>query len=425
MIKRIIKKIVVAKIWFAAKILLLRKKPEIIAVTGSAGKTTTKRLIAHLLKENFDVLSSNGGYNTEIGVPLALLQEKVPDDLSSLLKWVKIIFRSYKKALFAKNYPEKVVLEMGADSPGDIKKLAKSFRPSRSVILTVLPVHLESFNSVEEIANEKEFLARYTKKGGLVFLNADNEYTSRMKPPEGVQKILFGYKNKEADIVADNVNSDLQGLSFEIVDKKSSIKIKTRLYGKQMTYPVLAAIAVARSYHISFEEIVKALKSITPEKGRMNVLEGIRDSIIIDDSYNANPQSMIKAIEFLSKQKGRKIAALGTMAELGDYTKRGHEEVGEYVGDKVDILLTVGDIANQYIATAAEDTGLKSEKIKRFDSSEEAGDYLRKIIRKGDIVLLKGSQNTSRMEKAVAKVISEKLSPEKTLVRQAEFWKRK
>ncbi|MDD3481274.1 MAG: cyanophycin synthetase, partial [Patescibacteria group bacterium] len=160
-----------------------------------------------------------------------------------------------------------------------------------------------------------------------------------------------------------------------------------------------------------------------PFKGRMNVLEGKNNSIIIDDSYNANPVSVIRALEFLSTQKGRKIAVLGTMGELGDYEKKGHEEVGEKAAAVADILVTVGETAEKYIPNAASDKGMNREKIKSFSGSDEAGDYLKKIIREGDVILLKGSQNAARMERAVAKILKDPEKASKLLVRQSDFWK--
>jgi len=422
--KKIFKKIVTLNIGLAAKILLKRKKPEIIAITGSAGKTTTKELIGHVLAAEFDVLSSTEGYNTELGAPLILFKEKVPTNINSIRKWFLIVMRSYLKALFVKDYPEKIIIEMGADKPGDINYLVRVFKPDKAIVLTVLPVHTENFKNIENVAREKEMLALGIKRDGKVFLNEDDKIVSKMRTCKGVQLVRFG-TSSNSDYQAKNIKIDFTGISMDIYERDKKHSIKARLYGRQMVYPLLAAIAVARSEHISFQKIDKKLTTVKPFRGRMNILEGVRGSIIIDDTYNANPVSTLYALEFMSSQQGRKIAVLGTMGELGEYEKKGHVEVGEAAAEVSDILVTVGDIAGKYIAEAAEGKGMKKEKIKIFNNSSMAGEYLKKVIREGDIILLKGSQNAARMEKAVEIILKDKSKADKLLVRQSEFWKKR
>lgn len=416
------KKIVALKLKYAARILLFRMRPEVIAITGSAGKTTTTKLIKELLLSDFDVLQSKEGYNTEFGAILALFNLEAPIKTKSISEWIKIILKSYKFALSVKDYPEKVVVEMGADSPGDIKYLSKIFKPNKGVILTVLPVHLVNFNSLEDIAKEKEMLAKNIRKGGKVFLNCDNNLVKNMNTNKGVKKYYFG-TNKDCDFIANNIKSDLAGIEFELIENKIKTKIRTRLYGDHMIYPILAAISVARADHVSMEKIKKALLKIRPENGRMNVIEGINESIIIDDTYNANPESTIGALNFLSRQKGRHIAVLGSMNELGNYEIRGHEIVAKKAAEVVDIIITVGETAKKYLASAVLSSGYKKENIKSFIDSTKAGDYVKNIIKKGDVILCKGSQNNIRLEKVVEKIMLNKKEAENILVRQGEFWK--
>ncbi|MBW6431778.1 hypothetical protein K0A96_01165, partial [Patescibacteria group bacterium] len=268
------RKIIIIKLNFAAKILLRRKKPEIIAITGSAGKTTTKELVRALLSTEFDVLASPEGYNTEIGAPLAIFGERVPNNTKSVFAWTSIIMRCFIKAFFKKDLAEKIVLEFGADSPGDISYLVKTYKPQKGIVLTVLPVHLEKFINIESIAKEKGMLAGGIKRGGSVFLNIDNKYVSEMKVREGVEKVTFGTDEK-AGFFASKIVSNITGLSFRLKEGSETTDFKIRLYGKQTIYSVLAAIAIARKNHISYSKIKNALKDVTPFKGRMNVLEGI------------------------------------------------------------------------------------------------------------------------------------------------------
>lgn len=418
-----LKKLVAIKLKFAAKILLFRIKPEVIAVTGSAGKTTTTKLIKEILTTEFDVLLSKEGYNTELGAILALFKLEAPVKTNSISSWLRIIIKSYKYALSVQDYPEKIVVEMGADSPGDIEFLVKTFKPTKGVVLTVLPVHLKDFKSVEDIALEKGRLVSGVRKNGKVFLNCDDKLVKDMLAPKDVKKIFFGTHEK-CNIRAENINSDLLGISFDLVEGKDITKIKTMLYGDHMIYPILAAISVARADHISMDKIKKVLLKFKPENGRMNIIEGINESIIIDDSYNANPESTIKALEFLSRQKGRHVSVLGSMNELGDYEKQGHELVGKKASEVSDLIITVGEVAGKYLAESAISSGFSKSNIKSFSDSSEAGKYVASIIKKGDIVLCKGSQNGVRVEKVVRKIMLNKKDAEKILVRQSEFWKK-
>jgi len=416
------KKIVTYKLKLAAKILLWRKKPEIIAITGSAGKTTTKEILRELLSSEFDVLASTEGYNTEIGVPLVLFGEQVPEKINSLFAWSKILIRCFFKAFFIGHLPEKVIIEIGADHPGDIGYLGRLLKPGKGVILTVLPVHLASFKNIETVAKEKAELAQNIKADGKIYLNADDSRVMEMPIPRRVSRVTFG-KAKNADFRISNIRTDLSGLSFDLYEGKQKHTLAVRLYGEQLIYSLLAAIAIARSDHLSYEKIKSVLKNISPTKGRMNVIEGVNGSLIIDDSYNANPESMIKALGFLGSQKGRRIALLGNMNELGNYEREGHERVGEVAAKKADILLTVGEVASKYLSAAAAASGLTKKNIYNFKDATSAGDYLKKELQRGDVVLVKGSQNNVRLEQAIEKFMAHPEEKDNILVRQSAFWK--
>lgn len=415
-----LKKIVTMVITLAAKILIFRFKPEVIAITGSAGKTTTKEFLRELLEIDFEVMAPAEGYNTELGAPLAFFNEKTPASILSVKEWLLIILRVYKKAFFLKAYPDVLVVEMGADKPGDIRYLSRVFRPDKGIVLSVLNTHLVQFKTIEHVAKEKSELVKAVKPEGKVYLNSDDEYVRKMAPLAKAKVILFGTEDPTG-YKASSLKTDMSGLRFNLRAGEKSYKIAAPIFGQQMVYSLLAAIAVARSKHISMDKLVERVKKLKPFKGRMNVLEGIKDSIIIDDSYNANPDSMFEALEFLSKVEGRKIAALGTMNELGDSEPAAHQKVGEKAATSVNILVTVGEPAKKYLAKAAEKAGMTQ--VKSFSSSEEAGEYLKGIIKKGDVILAKGSQNNVRMEKAVEKIMAHPEERVSKLVRQSQFWK--
>lgn len=416
------KKIVSFKLKWAVKILLWRTKPEVIAITGSAGKTTTKEFLAHLLSVDFNVLAPAEGYNTEIGAPLSLFEEKTPVKLFSPLRWLAILWRIWVKALFTADLPQKVIIEMGADSPGDIKYLSGLFKPQKGIILSVLPVHLEQFKTVENIAAEKGELAKALPGNGILFLNYDDPRVREMSKKTFARVIYFG-KEKKGDYIAKDLKSNLSGTEFtlERIGKKEQFSAK--IYGKHIIYPLLSALAVAYEEGISAQKLKEAVSELVPFKGRMNILRGIAGSVIIDDSYNASPEAVNQALEFLSAQKGRKIAAIGTMGELGEYEEEGHRMVGKKVSQTADILITVGDSARKYLADAAVREGMERKNTHSFDNSSQAGEYLKEIIQKGDVVLIKGSQNAARMEKTVKSIMANPENAKDILVRQSDFWK--
>jgi UDP-N-acetylmuramoyl-tripeptide--D-alanyl-D-alanine ligase len=418
-VKNLIRKIIVWKLGLAARLYLYRMKPEVIAITGSAGKTTTKEFARQLLEIDFNVLATPEGYNTEIGAPLALFEEKTPSNLSSLMAWLGILVRVFFKAFFSKKLPDKVIVEMGADSPGDIKYLAKIFKPKKGIVLTVLPVHMLQFENVQAIAKEKSELVKAIGQTGTAFLNYDDELVREMSGLTKSKIVYFGTDGVHG-LTVRNFESSIAGLSFDLVDGRNSYKCQVPIFGRHMIYPLLSAIALAKSEHIPIDKILKEVKSLRPYKGRMNILEGIKGSIIIDDSYNANPKSVIEALEFLSSQKGRKIAVLGNMNELGNYEIEGHEEVGRVAARSCDILITVGEIAGKYIGGEAAHSGLNH--IKKFTNSKEAGVWLSEQVKEGDTVLVKGSQNKVRLERAVEVLMAHPEDKMNSLVRQSDFW---
>lgn len=418
----IFKKLVTFKLKMATKLLLFRLRPEVIAITGSAGKTTTKEFVATVLNEEYHVLVPKEGYNTEIGAPMALFGETVPVRLFSPAKWIAVLARVFFKALFLKNFPEKVVLEMGADKPGDIRYLVRLFKPKKAVILAVLPVHLEEFKSIEAVAAEKSELARVLTENDTLFLNFDDFRVREMAQLTKARVVYFG-ESEGAELQAKEVKSDLSGTSFKLKVADKEELIKAPIFGRQMIYPLLAAIAVGLAENISIVKVKNSVKKLKPFKGRMNIIEGKKGSIIIDDTYNANPASVIEALNFLKKQSGRKIALLGNMNELGSFEREGHEMVGKEAAKIADILVTVGETAEKYLAKEAIENGMKKSAVKSFLTSVEAGDYVAKILKEGDVILAKGSQNKVRMEMAVERFMKNPEKKEDLLVRQSKFWK--
>jgi UDP-N-acetylmuramoyl-tripeptide--D-alanyl-D-alanine ligase len=314
---------------------------------------------------------------------------------------------------------------MGADSPGDIKHLAKIFKPGVGVVLEVLPVHLALFGNVEAVAKEKAELVKAIPKSGNVYLNYDNPVVRGMNKLTSAKVTYFGSSQAcdELDFCASNIHSGLDGLNFDLTYKGVNHKVSASLYGEQMIYPLMASIAVSVGEGIELNIVLKDVKKLKPFKGRMNVIKGMNGSTIIDDSYNSNPESAIKSLDFLSHQKGRRIALLGSMNELGDYEEEGHRFVGEKAAESADVIFTVGSSAEKYLAQAALSSGFVGDNLKTFKTAEQLGEYLKTFVSNGDVILAKGSQNNVRMEKAVIKIMATPDRSAEVLVRQSDFWK--
>ena len=400
-----------------AKHFLKKHKIQVIAVTGSIAKTTTKEAIYHLLKKRFNVSKSPQGFNTELGISLAILQEE-KSGFSSIKMWFKIL----KRALFGKKELfQKIILEMGADKPGDIKKLTNIARPKIGVITNVNPVHLEKgqFSDIEDIRKEKNSLIKNMSKDGLAILNYDNPLVKTMET--GAQKISYGL-GADAEVLGSDVEATNKSLKFKVSYKDDCQILDVPVLGAFQVYAFLAAITVALKLGISLKDCASALQDFKMPPGRMNPLSGHNDSFIIDSSYNASPISMEKALELLSELRAeRKIAALGTMNELGDISKEAHITLGSQAAKVANILVAVGPEAAT-IKQGAIDEGMKEENIYTFLDSEEAGHFLKTFITAKDLIFVKGSQNKVRMERLV-KIIMDKPEQAKNLLcRQDEAW---
>ncbi len=404
-----------------------KHKPEVIAITGSNGKSTTKEAIVAVLRKKFTVLTSPGNYNTELGVPLTILEQKVP---RFFIGWPIILLKSFFYTYFHNNYYQKLVLEFAADKPGDIDYLTSFIKPKVAVLTNIGPSHLELFKTVENVAKEKKILLEKTKDDGILCLNKDDEKIRQMALGLS-QKIIWYGKDNSADIWASNFEQNLTGIKFNINYKNDSLPIILHnVLGQHFVYPILAAVATGLIYEISLGKAISDLKLLKLPPGRMNIIPGFADTIIIDDSYNANPSSMLAALltlEELDKKKiikGRKIGVLGSMNELGGYEREGHEQVGEKAAVILDYLITVGKPANQYLASKAIEAGLVRNKIFKFENSVSAGKFLKGFIKKDDIILVKGSQNNVRLEWAIEQIMAEPEKAKELLVRQKSPWKK-
>ncbi len=412
--KSFFKKIVTTLLILESRLILKKYKPSIIAVTGSVGKTSTKDAIYTVLLSTCHIRKSEKSFNSEIGVPLTIFG--CQNGWNDPFIWIRNIFIGLELIMFRSEYPKCLVLEIGADHPGDIQKVGKWLKPDIVVITKVseVPVHVEFFPSPEAVLVEKFSLAKALKSDGTLVVSADD--ARLLEASKGIkQKILtFGIQNK-ATITATDISMDIQrGLSFKLNYEGNSIPLTLKnVLGNQHIYPIIAAATVGIARGISISKIIDALQNHIAPKGRMNVIAGINGSYIIDDTYNSSPDALHEALRALDivQTTGKKISVLGDMMELGKFSADEHKKAGEQAVKSSNLIITVGPRAKLMTDNA----------LAHFDSADQAGEYVKGIVGQGDIILVKGSQSI-RLER-VSKALM--LEPEKAgelLVRQEEEW---
>jgi len=446
-----------------ARLMVWRFKPKIIGITGSAGKTSTKEAIFAVLKNHHRVRKSKGNLNNEIGIPLTILGDWSEKELKlvsrdtppgekrikKLFFWIKVIVSALIRVLFLHKsaYPRVLILEYAADRPGDIKYLLEIARPQIGVVTTVgeIPVHVEFFSGPEAVAREKSKLIESLPANGFAVLNFDNEIVMEMRERTRARVITFGFAEgadlritnfdltqTNADLYADlyaDLNEEARsargsasdqhnidqresvwrevpvGVSFKLEYAGSVVPVVLKnAFGKAQAYAAAASACVGLIFDLNLVEISEALSNnYQPAKGRMNLIAGIKDTYIIDDTYNASPISMQEALETLRNLPAkRKIAVLGDMLELGKYSIEAHESLGRFVAPIVDILVTVGPRA-KFIAEEAKNSGLAENKILSFDTAGEAGLAVQDLIKPGDLILVKASRAIG-LEKVVEEI---------------------
>lgn len=456
--KRIMVKILEKKLRFLAKRIIKKYQPDIIGVTGSVGKTSAKEAVFKVLSGQFSCRRSLGNYNNEIGVPLTIIG--APSGKKSLFGWLKVFCRALRLMLINSSYPKILILEMGADKPGDLEYLTNFIPLKVGIVTAIAPVHTEFFKTLENIAREKSRVITCLPKDGFALINADDELVRPMKEKTEAAVSTYGL-SKEAEVRATEIKlsygeinpmdglkrKTVRGLSFKVQYSGSTAPFYLPgVLGEHQVYTALAATAVGLAYGLNLISISEQLKSFKSPAGRMNVIQGIKHTLIIDDSYNSSPQAALAALAVLEKinlgedipgsvrppaieklpRGGRrflKFACLGEMAELGEFTEQGHALVGQRAAGVADILITVGEKAKT-IAKEALKRGMHEMQIFSFDFAEEVGRFLQDRIHKGDIILVKGSQ-VSRMEKVVKEIMAEPRRADELLVRQGIEWQKK
>ncbi|MEK7643314.1 MAG: UDP-N-acetylmuramoyl-tripeptide--D-alanyl-D-alanine ligase [Patescibacteria group bacterium] len=411
----IIKNILVVILRWEASMVLKRHKPIVIGVTGSVGKTSAKEAIAGMLGDYYPTGKSPKSYNSELGVPLAVLG--LENAWKSWHGWLSNLARGFMRIWSRVPYPKYLVLEMGVDRPGDMDRMLGWIHPQVSVVTTIgdLPVHVEFFSGTDEVASEKAKIVRELDDGYAV-LNRDDEQVYAMRSRTHANVLTYGF-HKDADIRASGYKLVIKknmpaGISFtlHIHQEKHPIHIDG-IVGAQSVYALLAAAAVGTALGFRSLEVAEGLERYKSERGRLNLISGVTDSLILDDTYNSSPIAVDAALEVLASIPAkRRIAVLGDMLELGKFSPDAHRRMGEVARGTADLVVAVG---------------IRSKSIEGADQwfarSQDAGAFLRSIVQEGDVILIKGSQGM-RMEYAVKAIMEDQNRSRELLVRQEAFW---
>lgn len=435
------KKLLQYKLKILAKLILKKYRSDVIGVTGSIGKTSAKEAIYAVLSSKFNVRRSVKNYNNEIGLPLTIIGADSPG--KSIPGWIDVFIKAfgliYKKD---ENYPRILVLEMGVDRPGDMEYLKSIVKLKVGVITAIGSTHLEYFGSIGNIQKEKSGLIGDLEKTDWAIINGDDEKAAQTEKMTSAKVLTFGFEPK-VDVRAMEMSfsfanifgsgerkknlSNISGISFKLKHNGSAVPVLLPgIISYSAVYAALAATAVGVAYGINLVEISQALRNFTPPNGRMKLINGIKNTTLIDDTYNSSPQSAISALETVKQipvvKGARKYAVLGDMLELGSYSVSGHKEVGKKVVEaKIDKLITVGERSRD-TARGAKKAGMPEDDIFEFASAKEAGKFIQNRISEGDLIFVKGSQGM-RMEKIVKEIMAEPLLAKELLVRQEDEWK--
>jgi UDP-N-acetylmuramoyl-tripeptide--D-alanyl-D-alanine ligase len=401
--------------------IIKKHNPKIVAVAGSVGKTTTKIAIANVLSQGFRVQFQDGNYNTPISIPFIFTGQVMPS-LYNPFSWAKAWLKG--RQVLKKEYPyDIVVIELAIDTPGDMEVFKNLIHPDISVMTAVCEEHMEFFKTLDAVAEEELLLADFSDIFVFNQEDVDKKFLDKYIPTSTATK-SYGLNSGQYKVIPKQTPN-----RFYIDAETSRGKIKNIEVNNLVATSlksISAAIAVADILNMKSSDIIKGIAKIKPVAGRMQILDGIKGLLIIDDTYNSSPLAVEAALDSLYEIKGKpgmqRIAILGSMNELGDYSKDAHERVGSYCDPKkLDLLVTIGGQANKYLASAAAKKGVK---VLTCNSPYEAAKIVKRELQDDAALLAKGSQNGVFAEESVKMLLADPSDASK-LVRQNSFWQAK
>ncbi len=410
-----------------ARLTMWRYRPGVIGITGSAGKTSAKLAVKAVLEgSGRAVRTAPGNLNSELGVVLSILGDWSERDLALVTRatpagtrraaklwfWVRVIaVSSWRIIVPATHYPEILVLEYGADRPGDIKYLLTIARPNVSIVTAIgdVPVHVEFYDGPEAVAREKGRLIEFLPAAGYAILNGDDPVVRGLQARTRAHVMCYGFdRGEEVRVVRFEHrfrgDGTPDGISFKLEYAGGTVPVRIpHVFGRTHAYAAAAGASVGIVFGMNLVAISDALAHYAPAESRMQVMRGIRSSYVIDDAYNASPIAMRAALEVLRDfPAARRIAVLGDMKELGRFSREAHVKAGKIVAKTADALFAVGPEA-RVLAEAARAEGMKKTDIFLFDSADVAKVAVRDFLKKDDLVLVKGS-HAMRLDKVVDEI---------------------
>jgi UDP-N-acetylmuramoyl-tripeptide--D-alanyl-D-alanine ligase len=352
-----------------------RSRPvEVVAITGSMGKTTTKEAAAAAIGSSRRVLKTEGNLNNLYGLPLSIL--RLEDE-------------------------EVAVLEMGMSAPGEIARLTEIARPDVGVLTNVAEVHLEFFESVSAIADAKGELFRGLLPGAAAVVNADDPLVLEQLRRSSARRVRFGIES-EAEVRGSAIRANARGLRFTASYRDEEVEVESVLRGRHNVYNLLAGLAAAASLEVSLRDAARALRDLRPARHRGERVDLDRGWVLIDETYNSNPRALRSSLSSLAEEPAaRRIAVMGDMLELGALGPELHREAGRFAAAlPIDRLVGVGPLS-VHILEGARESGAEPSRLVAAATAEEAGRWLQEELREGDVVLLKGSRGIG-LERAIA-----------------------
>lgn len=396
-----------------------KKHPEVklVVVAGSVGKTSTKQAVATLLTQKYRVGMSQGNHNTHMSTPLAILGIEYPEDIRSIGTWLSV-FGAARKRIKWPTGVDAIVVELGTDTPGDTTQFGTYLKPDIAVITAVTAEHMETFSTIEAVAQEELAVANFSQTAIINRDDIDERFADYLKNPNIDTYGTTGAAEYRFEIDDFTVEAGYKGQVIT-PEFEQPFDATIKVLGEHSLRPPMGAVAVAVKMGMSPQEIAAGLATIRPVSGRMNILHGIDNTIVIDDSYNSSPLAAESALQALySLQMPQRVAILGSMNELGVSSPAEHEKIGNLCDPSLLAwVITVGDKAEKYLAPAARQRGCQ---VKSFKSAIDAGAFARSILEEGAAILVKGSQDGVYTEEAVKILVV--TDAHSQLVRQSPQW---
>lgn len=426
-----------------AKLQLVKIRPTIVGVTGSTGKTSVRNAIAAILRDRFRVKVSVKA-NSETGLPLNILDLKPKD--YSFLDWLLLGVLAPVKLITNWEGYDIYVAEMGIDRPQPPKNmgyLLTILRPTIGVFLNAAAVHSQYFDELvpknildlyqrreklaDLIAAEKGKLIKSLPNSGTAVLNLDDPRVAKFVKQTKARVITFATQ-ESADLEASNVDVGISRFSMEVREGKDKKKLKiNQILDEHYAQTFLAALAVGRAFAIPLSQGLRSLeKNFHLPRGRMSLIPGKKGTRILDSSYNASRVTLISALKLLNKvSPGRKLAVLGDMRELGEVSKLEHQSVARVAAQSADFIIAVGPQMRSWFVPELKKIGFPEKRVRNFLNPYNAAREAQRTIRKGDTILVKGSQNLIFLEIVVKALMRNPEDAQKLLCRRGKFWETK